>query len=115
MNCDFQPTGKTNQRSESEMVCSREACRRKVHSKSPPDRTFAVCRVPESPEWAAEQVANRLTADEHHELFGSGDPSLLGNRIAALTSALGIPPCGGCGQRAAWLNKAHKWLREQLS
>lgn len=45
------------------------------------------------------------------EVFPDDDPTLLGNRIAALTTALGIPPCGGCKQRKAWLNKAHKWLR----
>jgi hypothetical protein len=115
MNCDFQLTGDSNRRGEPEMVCSREACGRKVHSKSPPDRTFAVCRVPESAEWAAAQVANRLSDDEHRELFGESDPSLLGNKIKALTQSLGIPPCGGCGQRAAWLNKAHSWLREQFA
>lgn len=43
------------------------------------------------------------------------DPTLLGNRIAAITTALGIPPCSGCGARQAWLNKAHQWLREQMA
>jgi hypothetical protein len=45
------------------------------------------------------------------ELFGDSDPMLLGNRIAALTTALGIPPCGGCSKRQEWLNAAHRWLR----
>jgi len=49
-----------------------------------------------------------LTDDELAEL---GDPSLIGNRLAALTTALGIPPCGGCGQRQEWPNRAHAWLR----
>jgi len=39
------------------------------------------------------------------------DPTLLGNRIAALTSAVGIPPCGSCGKRKGWLNRAHQWIR----
>lgn len=54
----------------------------------------------------------QLTPAESAELFpGEPDPTLLGNRIAALTSAIGIPPCGGCSKRKAWLNKAHAWLR----
>lgn len=35
---------------------------------------------------------------------------LLGDLIAAMTTAIGIPPCGGCEKRKAWLNKAHAWL-----
>jgi hypothetical protein len=54
----------------------------------------------------------RLTTKEAGELFpGESDPTLLGNRIAALTTAIGIPPCGGCEKRKAWLNNAHAWLR----
>ena len=58
-----------------------------------------------------------LTDDEKRSLFGDAadDPTLLGNRIAALTAAIGIPTCGGCGKRKAWLNKAHAWLREQFT
>ena len=53
-----------------------------------------------------------FTTEEVESLFdGESDPTLLGNRIAALTTALGIPPCGGCAKRKAWLNKAHLWLR----
>ena len=48
-----------------------------------------------------------LTEAEIAEL----DPTLIGNRLAALTTAIGIPPCGGCGQRQEWLNRAHLWLR----
>lgn len=39
------------------------------------------------------------------------DPTLIGNRIAALTAAMGIPSCGGCISRQNWLNRAHQWLR----
>src|SRR5687768_8983687 len=39
------------------------------------------------------------------------DPTLIGNRIAALTTAIGIPPCAGCETRKTWMNKAHAWLR----
>lgn len=52
-----------------------------------------------------------LSPAESGELFPDSDPTLLGNRIAALTTAIGIPPCGGCNKRKAWLNKAHAWLR----
>ena len=52
---------------------------------------------------------------EIKELFGDADETLLGNRIAALTTALGFPPCGGCGQRREWLNRAHQWLRSVVS
>lgn len=55
----------------------------------------------------------RLTDAELAELFP--DPTLIGNRLAKLTTALGIPPCGGCGQRQVWLNDAHLWLRDQLT
>jgi hypothetical protein len=50
---------------------------------------------------------------EARELFGddADDPTLLGNRIAALTAAIGLPPCSGCSGRQKWLNAAHKWLR----
>lgn len=45
------------------------------------------------------------------ELFPGEDPTLLGNRIAAMTAAIGIPACGGCTARKNWLNQAHAWLR----
>jgi hypothetical protein len=57
--------------------------------------------------------ASPLRVDEARELFGDDDPSLWGNKIAALTKAIGIPPCGGCEKRRQWLNKAHTWLRGQ--
>lgn len=52
-----------------------------------------------------------LSPAEVSELFPGEDPKLLGNRIKALTDALGIPTCGGCEERRQWLNKAHEWLR----
>jgi hypothetical protein len=57
-----------------------------------------------------------LSADEKAELFTDlDDPTLIGNRIAALTKALGIPPCGACGKRRDWLNAAHAWLRGAMA
>ena len=52
-----------------------------------------------------------LSDSEVAELLPGEDPTLIGNRIAALTAALGIPPCGGCDRRREWMNKAHLWLR----
>lgn len=52
-----------------------------------------------------------LTPSESRELFGDDDPTLIGNRLAALTEAIGIPTCGSCQGRKAWLNRAHQWLR----
>lgn len=66
----------------------------------------------DKPRQPKESPVQGLTQAEREELFpGESDQSLLGNRIAAMTTALGIPPCGGCGNRKAWLNKAHAWLR----
>lgn len=55
-----------------------------------------------------------FTPSEIKELsahFPDDDPKLFGNRIKAMTEAIGIPACGGCNARAEWLNKAHQWLR----
>lgn len=55
-----------------------------------------------------------LAPSEIQELFGSADPTLLGNRIAALTKSLGIPPCGGCSGRQDWINRAHAAIRDEI-
>lgn len=55
-----------------------------------------------------------LTPAELTELFPNEDPTLLGNRIKALTDALGIPTCGGCDGRRKWINAAHAYLRSKL-
>lgn len=36
---------------------------------------------------------------------------LLGDLIAEMTRAVGIPTCGGCEKRRQWLNRVHAWLR----
>ena len=57
-----------------------------------------------------------LSAAEVTELLpDESDPTLIGNRIAALTKAIGIPPCGACGKRQQWMNKAHELLRRKLA
>jgi hypothetical protein len=55
-----------------------------------------------------------LTDSEITELFPGEDPTLLGNRIKALTDRFGIPPCAGCGKRQKWINDVHEWLRATL-
>ncbi len=37
-------------------------------------------------------------------VFVSDEPVGLGDAIKHATSTIGIKPCGGCAQRAAWLN-----------
>jgi len=55
-----------------------------------------------------------LLPGEAEMLFPGEDPTLLGNRIKALTDAIGLPECSGCKRRQKWLNRAHAWLRGQL-
>ena len=52
----------------------------------------------------------KITCPETRRLPEELGP-LAGDVVAALTKAIGIPPCGGCEQRRQWLNKAHLWLR----
>jgi len=56
-----------------------------------------------------------LSDAEVTELFPNEDPTLIGNRIKALTEALGIPTCGGCEKRRQYLNRAHEWLRSHIA
>lgn len=51
-----------------------------------------------------------LSDGECTSLFGKTDPTLLGERIKALTDAIGLPECGGCKKRREWINKAHAWV-----
>jgi hypothetical protein len=52
-----------------------------------------------------------LSDAEVSELFPGEDPTLIGNRIKAMTEAIGIPSCNGCEVRREWLNRCHAWLR----
>ncbi len=52
-----------------------------------------------------------LSSTELAEIFGSDDSTLWGNRIAAVTSAIGFPPCAGCEERQGWVNRAHALAR----
>jgi hypothetical protein len=48
------------------------------------------------------------TADPPERIHAecSNPPSRgLGDTVAKVTKAIGIPPCGGCKQRQEWLNK----------
>jgi hypothetical protein len=57
------------------------------------------------------QRGELLAPDEVKELLGE-DPTLAGNRLERLFQSLGIPPCGSCGNRRDWINRAHAKLRE---
>jgi hypothetical protein len=70
---------------------------------------------PEIPRPALPPLNAGLSETEVAELFPEEtDPTLIGNRIKALTEALGIPHCGGCDARRKWLNAAHEKLREWM-
>jgi hypothetical protein len=70
---------------------------------------------PEIPRPVLPALNAGLTDAEVKELFpDETDPTLIGNRIKALTEALGIPHCGGCDARRKWLNAAHEKLREWM-
>lgn len=79
-----------------------------MHTGESPRRAVRVTSV----QVAALQNTSLLSEAELADLLpGEDDKTLIGNRIKALTTALGVPPCQGCGERAEWLNKAHLWLR----
>lgn len=95
------------------------------------DRSLSICRsevmTPEACEtyrqhWAAlangnpitqPSYTNGLSDAELTELFPNEDATLIGNRIKAMTEALGIPTCAGCNTRRKWINDAHEWWRRQ--
>lgn len=62
-------------------------------------------------------IEQALKSDERTQLEAAAKESglLLGDAIAALTTAIGIPPCGGCEKRKQWLNAAHRWFRDRLA
>jgi hypothetical protein len=39
---------------------------------------------------------------------------LVGDRLKELFAAVGIPACGGCDKRAAWLNRVDAWVRDNV-
>lgn len=79
-------------------------CSRRFHTPHGLDRVYHQCTLRIEPAV--------LRDSEIAELFpDSTDRTLIGNRIAAMTEALGIPPCGGCDKRRKWMNRAHAWLR----
>lgn len=44
----------------------------------------------------------------------SSKSPLIGDRIASMTKAVGIQPCGGCKKRQKWLNEKHEKFRELM-
>jgi hypothetical protein len=51
-----------------------------------------------------EQNPTRPRRSVRLPVFVSDEPVGLGDVIKRATSTIGIKPCGGCAQRAAWLN-----------
>ena len=88
-----------------------ELCGAKWNTHWPLDRIHHNC--PAMPRPIA--LAPTLTPAEVAELFPNEDPTLLGNRIKALTEAVGIPACGGCDKRREYINRCHQWLRSRLA
>lgn len=78
---------------------------------APSQRTANVRRVCENPP----PMIEGLRESEAKAIFGDDDPTLWGNKIKALTDALGIPPCSGCSQRQEWINRAHALVRKGLT
>jgi hypothetical protein len=51
-----------------------------------------------------------ITVDETHKAYPRERKPGLGDRVAAVTKALGIPECDGCKKRREWLNAAGRRL-----
>lgn len=43
----------------------------------------------------------------------SSKSPLIGDRIASMTRAVGVKPCGGCKKRQTWLNEKHQQWRDR--
>jgi hypothetical protein len=53
---------------------------------------------------------------QNHQDFSNMKPVGIGDTVAAVTTAAGIKPCGGCKKRQAALNKATPgWVSKILS
>jgi hypothetical protein len=81
-------------------------CNREVRSKyRDPSMRKQACGIAGPP-----TLEQSLRPAEKRKLEAAAGGKLLGDWIADLTTAIGIPPCGGCEKRKAWLNAAHAWL-----
>lgn len=107
MNCDWQEIETPDARGWRRVRCSRCGLST-APTPSPLDNIFSQCKAaPFEPTPSPPPLAE----PEIDELMGEADKTLIGSRLKELFAAIGFPPCGGCDQRAEWLNKAHKWLR----
>jgi hypothetical protein len=79
-------------------VCNSEAARGQV--------TKAV-------EIYAEQLGQAVGLDVPGSARAAG--YLLGDFVADLAKAVGVPPCNSCTKRQEWLNSAHAWIIKKLS
>jgi hypothetical protein len=107
----FKPLCRLERREPGLWVCINHGCGREV--KVPDERHLpnALCRG--NPDRLAETAAPEMPP-ELAEAIAKEAPRrgmLAGDLLAALTTAIGIPPCKGCTRRKKWLNRAHAWLR----
>lgn len=108
MKCTFAELEQPDASGRRRVQCT--CCKLSLHPTAAPlARIISTCRCGGPDEQPAGRVV--LTDTEIDELFPGEDPTLIGNRIAALIAAIGIPTCGGCEVRKDWLNRAHVWLR----
>lgn len=83
-------------------------CKAEVRSKyADPSMHKRTCGTAGPPE-----LADTLPANDRQvfEQAAKQEGKLLGDYIADMTKAIGIPPCGGCEKRRQWLNAAHRWV-----
>ena len=73
-----------------------ENCKREHASALPPEQIHRQC--------------GKAPPIDHAAVLPEEDRKLLGDRLADMLAAIGIPPCGGCEQRKQWLNAAHQWI-----
>lgn len=105
MKCNLQHTGTDGAR----FIHRCYSCGRVVrHPNEDPATIKATCG-------AAVTIEPRLSAKESKALFGESDQTLIGDKLAALFEAVGIPECGGCKKRKEWLNRAHAWVKAAVS
>ena len=89
-------------------VCQFEMCSRHEDS----SRVRGQCQVGSKSE-REHYLMSKLDDEARVQVAQQAEASgiLLGDMIAEMTKAVGVPPCGGCEKRREWLNRLHAWLR----
>lgn len=112
MNCEVKEVGKRNAKGLVRMQCIH--CK-KIYAPTEdhPDRFTALdCPAFEPGGVRPAKPQSLLSTKELQALFeDEDDPTLIGNQLKNLFESIGMPPCGGCTERATWMNQAHLILR----